>query len=314
MSSSPFRSSIKTGAFPDGFKYRAVTVNIRIRPGCNCVTRTRVHLAAGIFLGRLASGEITAARVLFLPVDTEAYKQLRRVEDTHWWYRAARQQAARLLERFWPSRPRPTRVLDAGCGTGGTTKWLGRYGSVIGIDTHPDALRATGARGIPGVLASAEALPFRDGSFDLVTSFDVIYHARVHSPQASLREMRRVTRVGGRLLLRVPALAILEGPHDRFVHGVRRFRLNELRHELRLAGWRDGWAGYVNALLFLPTLIARRLLPSSSGGDLDRSDRFGGLLFRIQRLEIRLLGRVPLPVGTSLLALMENPSRPGSPE
>ena len=263
---------------------------------------------------RPAAPAVRDARVLFLSVDTEAYKQLRRVEDNHWWYRAAREQAGRLIDRFWPSRPRPTRVLDAGCGTGGTTAWLGRYGSVIGIDPHPDALLATSARGIPVVRASADALPFRDGSFDLVTSFDVIYHDRVQSPQASLREMRRVTRAGGRLLLRVPALPILEGPHDRFVHGVRRFRLGELRRELRLAGWRAGWVGYVNALLFLPTMIARRLLPSSTRGDLDRTARFGSVFLGMQRLETRLLGRVPLPIGTSLLALMENPLHPGSPE
>ncbi len=247
-------------------------------------------------------------------MDTEAYKQLRRVEDDHWWYQAAREQVGRLLHRFWPSRPRPARVLDAGCGTGGTTAWLGRYGSVIGIDPHPDAVRASSSRGLPVVRASADALPFHDGAFDLVTSFDVIYHARVQSPQNSLREMRRVTRSGGRLLLRVPALPLLAGPHDRFVHGVRRFRLGELRHELRLAGWRAGWTGYANALLFLPTLIARRLLPASAGGDLDRSARFGDLLLIMQRLENRLLGRVPLPIGTSLLALVENPPLSGSPE
>ncbi len=251
---------------------------------------------------------------MFLPVETEAYKQLRRVEDHHWWYRAAREQLAALIDRFWPSRPRSARVLDAGCGTGGATAWLGCYGSVVGIDPHPEAIRAAAARGIPVVRASTEALPFRDGAFDLVTSLDVIYHACVQSPGASLREMRRVTCAGGRLLLRVPALPVLEGPHDRFVHGVRRFRLRELRHDLRLAGWRQGWAGYANALIFLPTLIARRLFPATSGGDLDRSARFGALLIRLQRLEARLLGRVPLPVGTSLLALMENPPPPGSPK
>ena len=250
--------------------------------------------------------------VWFQPMETEAYKQLRRVEEAHWWYRTARAQVAKLVSRYWRPRPHGLRVLDAGCGTGGTTDWLRRYGDVLGLDPHPEALRATSARGIPVVCASVEALPFRAGTFDLVTSFDVLYHARVLSPQASAREMRRVTRSGGRLIVRVPAMKMLEGPHDRFVHGVRRFGRGELCEELRLAGWRINWAGYVNAVLVLPTLVARRLLPSSGTGDLERTSWLGKLLFGIGWVESRLLGRLRMPAGTSILAILENPADVGT--
>ncbi len=247
-------------------------------------------------------------------METEAYKQLRRVEATHWWYRTARAQVARLIGRFWRPPTHSVRVLDAGCGTGGTTAWLHRYGGVVGIDPHPAALRATRDRGIPVVCASVAAIPFRAGAFDLVTSFDVLYHANVASPRDSAREMRRVTRPGGRLIVRVPAMAVLDGPHDRFVHGARRFGLAGFREQMALAGWRVGWAGYVNALLFLPALITRRLLPSSGAGDLDRTSRLDPLLFALGWLEARLIGRLRLPVGTSILAIFQNPVGSGKPE
>ncbi|MDP6349310.1 MAG: class I SAM-dependent methyltransferase [Chloroflexota bacterium] len=247
-------------------------------------------------------------------METEAYKQLRRIEATHWWYRTARTQVARLLARFWRPPAGSARVLDAGCGTGGTTAWLRRYGAVIGVDPHLAALRATRERGIPVVCASVAALPFRPGAFDLVTSFDVLYHANVASPRGSAREMRRVTRPGGRLVVRVPALAVLDGPHDRFVHGARRFALAGFREQLSLAGWRLGWAGYVNALLVLPALVTRWLLPSSGAGDLERTSRLAPLLFALGWLEARLIGRLRLPFGTSILAIFQNPTGSGTPE
>ena len=242
-------------------------------------------------------------------VDIRAYKQLRRVEDVHWWYRAARHQVASLIDQFWPSRPPEARVLDAGCGTGGTTSWLRKYGTVFAVDLQCQAVQATRDRGIPAVLASTDALPFRDGVFDMVTSFDVIYHARVNNPQSTLEELCRVTVDGGRLLVRVPAFNVLDGPHDRFVHGVRRFRVGELVTALTASGWHKCWAGYVNAFMFLPALLVRRLPARSFEGDLDRSASFGSLLYAIQWVETRLLGKIRLPFGTSLLAFVDKPPR-----
>ena len=247
-------------------------------------------------------------------METEAYKQLRRVEATHWWYRTSRAQVARLIGRFGRLPTGSVRILDAGCGTGGTTAWLRRYGAVIGVDPHPVALRATRERGIPVVCASVEALPFRSGAFDIVTSFDVLYHANVASPRDSACEMRRVTGPGGRLVVRVPAMAVLDGPHDRFVHGARRFALAGFREQLSLAGWRVGWAGYVNVLLFLPALVTRWVLPASGTGDLERASRLAPLLFAAGWLESRLIGRLRLPFGTSILAIFQNPTGSGNPE
>src|SRR5689334_16094595 len=92
------------------------------------------------------------------------------------------------------------RVLDVGCGPGVLTRELvERVGAsnVAAVDPSEPFVEAARAR-LPGVdvrLAAAESLPFEDGSFDAALAQLVVHFMR--EPVAGLREMARVTRVGG---------------------------------------------------------------------------------------------------------------------
>src|SRR4051812_26997601 len=94
------------------------------------------------------------------------------------------------------------RVLDVGCGPGAMTAALAaRVGAerVAAVDPSPDFVAACAARN-PGVdvrAAAAEAVPFPDGSFDLSIA-QLVFHF-VADGAAALRELRRVTRPGGRI-------------------------------------------------------------------------------------------------------------------
>ena len=120
------------------------------------------------------------------------------VEERHWWYGGMRAIAAALLDEAYRGR-HDLHILDAGCGTGGNARFLRRYGTVVGIDLAAEALELGGER-LPGVLARASVLdiPFADARFDLVTSFDVLYHRAVPDEGRALRETARVLRPNGR--------------------------------------------------------------------------------------------------------------------
>lgn len=98
-------------------------------------------------------------------------------------------------------------ALDVGCGDGALARALGRGGAtpVVGCDLDPgmitQAAGSTGGRETPVsyLLARAEMLPFRDASFDLVTSITVL--AFVPEAAQALGELSRVLRPGGRLVL-----------------------------------------------------------------------------------------------------------------
>src|SRR5205823_14882276 len=71
-------------------------------------------------------------------MEREQYDLMYAQEERHWWYVGMRRISAALLERY-PARVRrgagcPPRILDAGCGSGGMTRFLSKYGAVTGVD------------------------------------------------------------------------------------------------------------------------------------------------------------------------------------
>ncbi|MGQ9613020.1 MAG: class I SAM-dependent methyltransferase [Chloroflexus sp.] len=181
------------------------------------------------------------------------------VELQHWWYGGMRTINAALLERVLAPR-RDLQILDAGCGTGGDALFLRRYGRVVGLDLAAEALALARQR-LPGCLVrgSVVQLPFADQSFDLVTSFDVLYHRAVIDEQHALREMWRVLRPNGRILIRLPAYEWLRSSHDQQVHTRHRYTAGEVQRLLETNGFVIEHLTYALTILF-PLSAAVRLL------------------------------------------------------
>jgi ubiquinone/menaquinone biosynthesis C-methylase UbiE len=91
------------------------------------------------------------------------------------------------------------RTLEIGCGTGRNLPLYPADIPVIGLEPDWDSLMHARQRApqVPLVVARAEALPFRDGSFDTVVSSLVF--CSVAEPERGLAEIRRVLRPGGEL-------------------------------------------------------------------------------------------------------------------
>ena len=148
------------------------------------------------------------------PMDEAFYATYFRIEGRHWWFVGRRRLFLRLIEDRFPQARRPIDVLDFGCGTGAFLEHLERFGGVSAVDADPHAVAFCHARGRTEVVLAprAAALPFGDGSFDLVTTLDVIEH--IDDDVAALAELRRVLRPGGLLLVAVPAYRFLWGKQD----------------------------------------------------------------------------------------------------
>jgi ubiquinone/menaquinone biosynthesis C-methylase UbiE len=101
-------------------------------------------------------------------------------------------------------------VLDVGCGTGTLTmaakRHVGAEGRVVGIDASPEMIaraRKKAARAgldITFDTATIEAMPFADGSFDVVVSSAMLHHLPDETRRKGLQEVRRVLKPGGRML------------------------------------------------------------------------------------------------------------------
>ena len=132
---------------------------------------------------------------------TKSEQAALRGEPSYVW-RAGQERRLRMMARF--GRLDDARVLVAGCG-------LGMYARQIRqrFTAHVDAFdieqgRAKTARdaGIPALTAATERIPFAAGSFDTVLSHEVLEH--VADDCLAMREMLRVAKPGGRLLLFCP--------------------------------------------------------------------------------------------------------------
>jgi SAM-dependent methyltransferase len=240
-----------------------------------------------------------------------------RAEQRHFWFRGFRRFVAPLIADAARGRG-DLLVLDCGCGTGANLALLEPCGCAIGIDLTMRGLEFAKTYGRRRLArADAARLPFPDDCFDLVTSFDVIYSLDEDAERRALREMTRVLRPGGALLVNVAALPILKGNHSVLALERRRYTRAMLRERLEGAGLRVSRLTYTNAVLF-PLMLSVRLAQRALG--FAESERDAGqeisvppapvnaLLAWLLGLEALVLRHVSLPFGSSLLALAWKPA------
>lgn len=238
-----------------------------------------------------------------------------RAEITHFWFRGLRRFAQPLIDEALAGRAHP-RVLDAGCGTGCNLRMLRGLAGAFGIDLNPVGLQHARDAGLSRLArTTVVALPFPDCTFNLVTSFDVLYALQPCDAQRAMHEMARVLKPGGWLLVNVAALDVLRGGHSILAEEVRRYDRRLLRGELEAAGLRPARMTYTNFALF-PMVLAARVVQRVAG--MDTPDDTGreisvppapvnAALDLLLGVEARVARRMDLPFGSSLLCTARKP-------
>jgi SAM-dependent methyltransferase len=155
--------------------------------------------------------------------------------------------------------------------------------------------------------APIEAIPHPDASFHVVTCLDVLEHTR--DDVRSLRELRRVTRPGGFLVVTVPAYPRLWSRHDEVNRHYRRYTRRSLRAAAEAAGWSVERMTSFNAAYLVPAAAVRVVTRSADANGTSELALTPPRLDRVLELPLRaeaaLIARgVALPAGLSLLAVM----------
>jgi SAM-dependent methyltransferase len=138
--------------------------------------------------------------------------------------------------------------------------WLERYSGgapVVGLEYSAGGIAFCRSRHHQALVqGTATQLPFASGTFDLLTSFEVLDEIR--DDHAALAEVARVLRPGGRALIRLPALEWLRSGHDASMQTQRRTTTADLAAKLAGVGLPVERTTYANFLL-LPPIAAYRL-------------------------------------------------------
>src|SRR5688572_29281315 len=166
----------------------------------------------------------------------EDFEYLYNLEDRYWWFVAMRQITDVIVSN--ELRGKSLTILDAGCGTGYNVRHYQEAGhTVFALDIARDAVEGVRKRGFTQVCqASVTEIPYRDESFDVVFSFDVICQIPADANETAIAEMWRALKPGGHLFVRVPAFEWLRSSHDEDLHTMHRFNRDELGEKLRRYG------------------------------------------------------------------------------
>jgi SAM-dependent methyltransferase len=252
---------------------------------------------------------MTAPRIF----EPEYYERMRQLEATSWWNAGMRDVAAALLKQA--SLPPAGLMLDVGCGSGQTMTWFGGNHPgwrTIGLDVAADAV-ATARRDHPKVcVASALQLPLPERSIDLAITFDVMQHLPLAGGDGqALRELRRVLKPGGHLLVRTNAQSFPRTGDDAAAN-FHKYQPAEFHAKLEAAGFAVLRLSRLNALLGLAEipreLEARRSQHTEYHGLLADPSTQGSRLSSLKRAWLLFEGRLvgsgwQLPFGRSIVAL-----------
>lgn len=243
-------------------------------------------------------------------MERAVFDRMAELDQVHWWFIARRAILKSLIERV-VQPPGKARILEIGCGTGHNLGMLKTFGRVEASELDASA-RAVANKRLKGNVKEAK-LPdlsmFERNSYDLVALLDVLEH--VPDDLASLRAIHRRLKPGGALLLTVPANPWMWSAHDAAHHHFRRYTKKQLAELFLRSGLEVELLSYFNTFLY-PLVAAARLAGKitrkASADDKLPGDLMNGVLERIFRLESPLLGRVPMPFGVSLVAVVRRPA------
>lgn len=251
-------------------------------------------------------------------MDINEYYRLAKVEDSHWWYRSVHRLVIDEIKGFkkgWTFQERSNLkipvILDAGCGTGGLTEKLAKFGFTVGVDISNLALGLKPHSKPVYINGSINNLPFVASSFNLITCISVFYHRKVIDSKAAA-EIFRVLENGGRAIFIMPAFQWAFSSHDESVHAARRYSLTEVRMLLIDAGFTIIKTRYIFGFLF-PIFLIKHLLDKiglSSKRISDLAELHGwlnGAFGLICRFENWLSKWVRLPFGSSIYIVVEKP-------
>jgi SAM-dependent methyltransferase len=239
-------------------------------------------------------------------MERSAYAEMAAIDEGHWWYRARRRIVSEMISRYIKP-PKDAQIAEIGCGTGSNLPVLEKFGTLTAVEPDSEA-RAWAAKRSNATIVEGRlpaGLPLENASLDLAVMLDVLEH--VDDDVAALKAVATKLKPGARFLLTVPAMPMLWSPHDEEHHHKRRYTAASLRNVMEAAGLKIEMMSYFNTLLF-PMIAGVRWMKNLTGSkSVDTgmpSPWLNGLLEQIFGAERALIGKVPMPIGVSLIVIV----------
>jgi SAM-dependent methyltransferase len=210
-----------------------------------------------------------------LPLETfpeESFAKLAEVEDGHFWFEERNNLISWAMKKYAPDC---RSFLEVGCGTGFVLRRIAEdfpQASITAVEYYEAALPFASGRCPRATISQADItnLSF-DGEFDVVGCFDVLEH--IPDDVEALRNLKKVLKPGGLLLVSVPQHMWLWSEQDEYARHQRRYTRKELADKASAVGLKPVFAtSYVG--LPVPLMLFRKIRSKlkKTGGAIDSSE------------------------------------------
>src|SRR3989344_5090173 len=236
------------------------------------------------------------------------YKNYFVLEKTHWLFRIRKKIFISFIQKYSSAG---SKLFDFGCGSGyliGELQGLGY--NAHGADFEKEAIDYGFDHSVRNLkLAIGDKIDYLDGTFDLVTTFDVLEHLENERP--TVAELVRVLKPGGKIIVTVPAYEWLWGVQDDVSRHFRRYTEKSLikvfKNFPELTIIRKT---YFNTFLF-PLIVVVRLISrwfniKGRQSDFEINNPFlDAIFYSIFNLEFYFLKLINFPFGVSIILILE---------
>ncbi len=235
------------------------------------------------------------------------YSQL---SNSYWWLAGKYILVARFLKKtlnklYIKYKKESLKILDVGCVPVNLSNYLSNVGETFGMDVSLPTLRLCQKKYSNLINGKADELPVREGSFDVVILLDVLEH--IADDAKCMKEIYRILKPGGIVLLTVPAHKILWGRHDEIYMHYRRYSLGGIRKVVKEAGFTVKKLIAIEAIFFIPILLLRKfknIFNYSKSDDLIKVPHWlNSILTVIIVLEGQISYSINNPLGVSIVCI-----------
>ncbi len=184
-------------------------------------------------------------------MEKQVFNKIYELQTGEWWFGNARNKLVITLLKDLFKDLKKKKVLDAGCSEGAFLEYLKNEKlDFMAIDVDKNAINFCKKRGFEKNVRYGSILdiPFKENSFDIVTSLDVVEH--VDDDKQAIGELKRVCKKKGIVFLIVPAHMWLWSSNDVAYHHYRRYDIKRLRSLAKLHKMDVIAISYFNILLF----------------------------------------------------------------
>jgi len=236
----------------------------------------------------------------------ELYDEIFAAEEKHWWFVARHRIVLYLLSVYLPPKSGIRyNVADLGCGCGMMLHRLAEKYDAIGIDGSRRAMDFALQRGVTAKYgALPDDVPLARQNYDAVLMLDVLEHLKYD--RASIEVAASLLKPGGIVICTAPAHMWLWTKFDEDHHHFRRYSKQQFRSLFDQASFHLELLSHLNAVLFAPAALWRILATKVFERDRARYLRlppFNSVLGSMFAFERLLLGKLPMPLGLSFIAV-----------